>query len=450
MKKYLYLFFLSTLLFAYSCDNGDSVSTNGNTDSNGTVKVMNNASGGELLSATGSKLLVPAGSIGLNDQNENGNVTFSIEDGISQSELPLAIPYNYELIGSVVKFSPSNFNFSQPIWVYLSASSLTDLDAIFIIRYNEKVDKWEKVPISDVDADNKRLGCTSFELGYFAVIRDLAEAKKISQIEALRKSGGIRMTHSAGNEYYYTIMVVGFTPKYPEDATINMNGTSGGTGNQLGGTGPRTVTHLGGIPQGTYALEISRVKAGTMFSLPGQREYYSTIIQAQVGGFGTTCFCSMESWQGWTDITLTGGSWQPGNPTYWPESDKPYGTGDFQATLTWTNIDNSVTDIDLHLFGPNGIHIYYENRFTFDNSISLDRDWQEELGSAVENIFSTGTMPSGNYKIYVNLFSGTTPKSCEVRIIRKGTTVKTYRKTLSVQNSEDIESKMTLIESFNI
>mgnify|MGYP006343055893 CR=1 FL=1 len=60
-------------------------------------------------------------------------------------------------------------------------------------------------------------------------------------------------------------------------------------------------------------------------------------------------------------------------------------------------------------------------------------------------------MPKGNYGIYVNPFSGNTPKNYEVRIILRGATVKTFRGTVNSTNmDDDTKDKMTYIHSFNI
>jgi len=216
-------------------------------------------------------------------------------------------------------------------------------------------------------------------------------------------------------------------------------------------TRPAGFTRLGGIPQGNYCLEISRIKRGTFSTPPGEIQYYSTTITLDVGGFSNTQSWDWANWAGWTNILLNGGDWVTGTPPQWPTPNVPFGTGEFQATLTWVNTDGNGTDIDLHLFGPNNTHVYWLNQNNADNSIKLDRDWRKETGYATENIYSTSTMPKGSYNIYVNSFSGSVPKNYEVRIIRKGSTVKTFRGTVTSTNTGDLTpNNMILIHSFNL
>jgi uncharacterized protein YfaP (DUF2135 family) len=89
------------------------------------------------------------------------------------------------------------------------------------------------------------------------------------------------------------------------------------------------------------------------------------------------------------------------------------------------NNSSHATDLDLHLYGPNNMHVYYGSRFSADSSFQLDRDWLRTFGNATENIFSTrSALPAGSYRVTVKHFSGE-PTSYSVRILRSGT-VRTY------------------------
>jgi hypothetical protein len=113
-----------------------------------------------------------------------------------------------------------------------------------------------------------------------------------------------------------------------------------------------------------------------------------------------------------------GGSWIAGRPENWPPPTVPVGTGTFQATLTWVNTASSSTDLDLHLYGPDNLHIFWQN--TSSANFTLDRDWQSQTGNAIENIFSTtSTIPAGSYRVNVAHFTGFA-KSFNCRVIVNG------------------------------
>ncbi len=454
MKNILKSVLMLLLVVLIACDKGDDISLNPNDNDvlgTGVVQTFSNLSGGTLSAVSGAKIIVPAGSIGNNTEGNSGEVSFSIEYDLTISDIPIQIPSKYQLVGDIVKFSPSSFIFTSPLFVYLSAQSLTSLDGVKILRLDEKNGTWIVVPICDIDANNKLLGASTFELGYFAVVIETNTiGKKSPVLQELHKSGGFIMEHP-GSEYYYTILVVSFTPKYSEDAGTGIVGTSGGTGSNTSASGPASVTRLGGIPQGTYGLEISRIRRGTFSTLPGETQYYSNIISMDLGGFSNTQSWDWANWSGWTHIQLSGGDWVTGTPPQWPNPDTPFGTGEFQATLTWVNSYGTGTDIDLHLFGPNGSHVCWYNKNNQDSSIKLDRDWTTGEGYATENIFSTKSIPKGTYSVYANPFSGSVPKNYEVRIIQRGNSVKTFRGTVTTPNkNDDTPNNLILIYTFKI
>ncbi len=446
MKKHLLLIIVSLvatlLLMGASCDD-DSPSS----PTESTVKQLNTSTGGNLETNNGSEILVPAGAIPKSTNGNDGVISFSIETNVR--ELPLEIPSDYSVVGGVTLFGPTNFIFTEPIRLYLPASSLQTLDDVVVLRYSDEKSNWIVVPISEIDGSKKRLGVSVFELGYYAV----AKLRTVSYKEPVTLSskgfGGIRYSHPHSFDYYYTMLIVSFTPKFPENAIVQAVGMSGSTGSQTTG-GPRGVTHLIGIPQGNYQLIISRTRRGTLSSLPGPREYYSVPISVTVPSFNYPLGWESDYYSPWGEVSLAGGSWTSTQPTIWPNPTTPYGTGDFQATLTWTNSMSSGTDLDLHLIGPNNIHVYWDRKRSSDASIELDRDWLEDVGNAVENIYSLKVMPSGQYKVYVNVYGGDVPKQFEVRIIRRGSTVKTFRGTGTQVNNAENLNNMILIDSFTL
>ncbi len=446
MKTRYYLLFTillsSLILMGGSCD--DDSPTN---STNGIVKQISSATGGTVGTETGTEIIVPAGSILDNTAGTAGNISFSIESNVK--DLPAPIPSGYTVIGGVTLFGPANFIFVEPIRLWLGASTLEDLEGISVLKYSENESKWISYPISDVDAENKRIGVSSFELGFFAVVKSQTAASKVPAALALNKSGGIKYEHQSMSNYYFTLMVKGFTAKYPAEQGMVSIGSNTSTGSQTT-SGPLTKTYMGGIPQGNYSILVSRVRAGTLFNLPGQREYYSVYAPVVVGPYGMTSSWDWYNWTGWTNLILPAGTWTTTPPSMWPAPTKPFGTGDFQATLSWINTDVNGTDLDLHIYGPNDLHVYFGDEKSDDGSLELDLDWMSENGSATENIYSLKSMPSGEYSVYVNAFGGDFPKQFDVRIIRRGTTVKTFRGSATSENMVGGKTGMILIQKFRI
>lgn len=138
--------------------------------------------------------------------------------------------------------------------------------------------------------------------------------------------------------------------------------------------------------------------------------------------------------EGWTRFCVEpGGTWIEGRPGTWPKPTIPYGSGSLQATLTWNNSSGNTADLDLHLYGPNGLHIYFLDQSTID--FELDRDWQSQHGNATENIYSLKkVMPSGDYTLKVVNFTGET-KNFTARTILNGA-VTNYSGSLTGEDAE--------------
>ncbi|MEZ5057623.1 MAG: hypothetical protein R2879_11380, partial [Saprospiraceae bacterium] len=122
-----------------------------------------------------------------------------------------------------------------------------------------------------------------------------------------------------------------------------------------------------------------------------------------------------------------------------PTPTDPVCTGEFQATLTWHNGTNGDTDLDLHLVGPNGLEVSWENE-TGDGDIMLDRDIISTPGYVQENICAPflNNMPRGEYRIEVHHFSGL-EKDFQVRVVR-GNYSNSYSGTLANENIMVIET----------
>ena len=99
------------------------------------------------------------------------------------------------------------------------------------------------------------------------------------------------------------------------------------------------------------------------------------------------------------------------------------GTGIIQVTLTW----GEQPDVDLHIFEPQGAHVYYANRN--GTSGTLDRDDTDGYGP--ENyVVASDTLQYGVYKIGVNYYAGSAPETANIGICAGGT-MRTFQTPLS-------------------
>jgi len=82
------------------------------------------------------------------------------------------------------------------------------------------------------------------------------------------------------------------------------------------------------------------------------------------------------------------------------------GTGELQITLRWDNL----TDMDLHVFEPNGTHIFFANPGPTSTGGFLDVDSNGGCvvtdPSGVENVYWASSPPVGTYQIWVDQFLG--------------------------------------------
>lgn len=208
-----------------------------------------------------------------------------------------------------------------------------------------------------------------------------------------------------------------------------------------GDPAPSTTFH---ISQGDWEFcttESQYVIPGASLPIPGKWTYSKLVPVSITQASHNTCQIS-SCWSNVVTVTLpSGGEWKaPDQMTACPASTTattPVGTGHFQATLTWANTAQTYADVDLHLYGPNSLHVYYGKTQSDDGSLKLDRDWQSTLGNAVENIFSAGStaMPRGEYRVTVKHYGGSLPMSYSVRTIRSGV-AKTYSGTLTTSKQE--------------
>ncbi len=404
------------------------------------VKTVSSNEGGKITIPSGVSLQVVGGTVPHNQSGGSARVTFSIESPVTA---PTPLGGGARFVGNLVRFGPEGFNFSWPVKMSLPYPASMDPIELQVVHYNETSESWQRVPVSG--GDHHLLSFDALQLGIYGLAIFPPNAQTTRSADSVidfitpkdwhvNASGGFvfyNPTFYGSNDYYYTLTILAVTNfKYP--TAYPLIGRTASIGASSVGDPARALIFP--LPQATYTFSVSRVKRGTYWHPPGPVETYSRVITATTdrpvhcSQWASTTANFVDGCSPWVELLLPpGGTWGQGPPTVWPAPTVPYGTGDFQATLTWTNNSSHQTDMDLHLYGPGGMHVYYpsSNRTSADGSVTLDRDMREyDMGNAVENIYSLSDMPSGSYRVSVKKYSGD-PVHYRVRIIDRGT-VTTY------------------------
>ena len=443
MKRLIYnfvLFILFALLVSSSCNKKDEGPTEPETTQNETaITVVGSTGSGTVTTPSGYGVQVIAGSVPPNSTGGSASITFSIE---SPSTPPKALPSTAQLKSEIFKVGPDGFSFRWPIKVIIPFKN-AEADQVHAVYFDPLLDKWKVIPASKIDNTTKKMEIDVLNLGYFAAA---VISQGFSKTNSPDSDGGFEFSGESG--YYYTLTVKSVSNyKYAYQAAWYGNpvGNSGSSGSSPTG-GPIQPTHIH-LAQATYEMWISRTIPGTLSTLP--KLYTYTIPATGTISQPVTYSGALSSGSGWTSLALPGGgTWREGSPTDWPTPTNTYGTGEFQATLTWVNNSAKSSDVDLHLFGPSDMHVYYDYPNAADGTLQLDTDWRQDYGNAVENIYSLKQMTKGSYTIKVNLYSGSAT-SYSVRIIRGGS-AKTYTGTVSTVNGGDDSAKMITIDTFTL
>ncbi|MCD7972491.1 MAG: hypothetical protein LUG18_07460 [Candidatus Azobacteroides sp.] len=438
-----YIVFLLTGIISYSCvdDGKETFVLPDTTPSVGTGSYIKTGSSADYVVITtseGHSVNVPSHSIPPTISGDDGTVTFSIE---FEDDLPLPLPDCLELKSRVMKIEPFNFIFTYPLTIKFPLGNLNPSE-VFVYYYNGGSNEWEYIPYSGFDSDRSGT-IASFRLGYFILAENKCNTDPL---------GGYRLIHPASDngQYFYTVSFSyegegwnkGFRIYNPIARTLpKANGT------------PESYTYIPYLPEGWYWMEIAREKRNSINSAPEYIEYLTIWNQEDVSNFSGEYFRELSSpnpyynmpeFEGWKDLIFHEDvSWLRGRPDYWPAYTPTYGTGRFQATLTWINSYNNITDYDLHLYGPDGLNVYFANKRS--GVFELDRDWISEIGEAVENIYSTNNqLPKGEYTVKVNHYSGVSGKEFNCRVLLDGRVVATKRS--SIERGGNMET----IYQFNI
>jgi len=94
------------------------------------------------------------------------------------------------------------------------------------------------------------------------------------------------------------------------------------------------------------------------------------------------------------------------------------GDGIITVTLTW----GDEPDVDLHVFEPNGTHVFYGNKQGPSGFLDVD----DVSGRGPEHYFvACDTLEAGTYSVGLNYYSGSNPERAEVQI-KAGLFIRTY------------------------
>jgi len=110
------------------------------------------------------------------------------------------------------------------------------------------------------------------------------------------------------------------------------------------------------------------------------------------------------------------------NSLSWPNP--MVGSGPITVTLTW----GDQPDVDLHVYEPDGSHVYYAA--LQGRSGYLDYDDVTSWGPEHYYVVSCDTLASGTYRVGVNYYRGSAPESANV-MIQAGDIIKDYTIHLS-------------------
>lgn len=360
---------------------------------------------------------------------------------------PVAPPASLRLVSSPTNFGPENFAFNFPLTVRLPVAGVTDVSNVYFLRYDSDRGVWTR-SLFAFDPDNvNAIESTVFTLGTMAAGQFDASAA------AMHPQGGLYLPNIhcpiGAMDCFYYLAIESFTPLYPDEVPAGvLTGTVLRVRANVTGESPLPTGWL--LPQGSYTFCYSALESP--LTLTHLKKYTTpnpetvVINQPYACEFTRTCSTQVHpiNQEGWGEASddrpcaIMGGGLLPSDPATLGL------TGDFQATLRWHNSSGNTTDVDLHLFGPNELHVWYSSKTSGDGSLRLDRDWKNEVGDAVENIYQgkdgegkSIAMPPGSYTLKIVHYSGADGKPYQVRVIRNGA-VSNFSGTISSGQTVDL------------
>ncbi|MFC2088961.1 hypothetical protein ACFLSX_05105 [Calditrichota bacterium] len=434
MRPFSLLFSLITLILIFnifSCDSKKKSPTESQDNQpQSALEAISSNEGGTLSTLSGYGMDIIPGTVPLNQNDQAASISFSVESPV---EPPIPLPAGASLISNITKNSPESFTFRWPVRMFFPYPAEVDASSLSVIHYDALLERWRLIPSSHVDAGENVIGADALELGFNAIVSITNPNPKISGATTNGSGwGGFKMQNPSWPDYYYTLTVKSVTnfayPWQEEWFAGQIVGSTGCTGVYLGS--PLTFTSIL-LPQASYEIWVSYTTGQPPFTI------YTYTTPAVGTVTGEVTYGTAEPFgSGWTPLAPPGGGVVEGTPADWPQPNTTFGTGAFQATLNWVNNATHTTDMDLHIYGPNNMHVYFGDKVSADSTVQLDRDWLSGWGNAVENIFSIGTMPSGSYTLKVHRYSGDAT-NFNVRVIRSGNVV-SYPMSVTADNSQEI------------
>jgi hypothetical protein len=412
MRKIYFVLILicfSIQIFTPGCSDDSVTPTTDPENGNGSTQSVTSDQR-QTIEYDGFRMEVNTGTVPRLTSGSPGTVSFSLNTSSSIESGITPVPSTYSVIGKYLKAGPESFNFNSPIQLFFPAGSQPSPQDLAVLKYSDATQDWRIVTTSAIDTAGKKIGIDALTLGYYVLVRqNLLDASDFRQ-------GGCVYDCPMEPFMNYILTVQSVTP---EKTSILSQYSGGLIGQAYMGPiflGCQTNKTKAIVPQGSISFWVTRSNCQAN---PPVIETYS--IPAPVTVPDPLNFIGWSTYDAVTYVPFclpAGGTWIAGRPENWPQPTVPVGTGTFQATLTWLNTSSNAADLDLHLFGPNNLHIFWQN--TSSPNFSLDRDWQSQNGNAIENIFSTtATIPSGSYRVNVAHFSGFA-KSFNCRVIVNG------------------------------
>jgi hypothetical protein len=389
------------------------------------ISIIDSYSNGEVVTPSGYAIKVMKGCVPETVGQSAAQVTFSVETKIDP---PKPLPPGIKRIGNFVKYGPDGFVFRWPLRVSFPYPANMEPVGLGVMFYSVSEDKWVAIPLGMIDLEHNQIHADVMELGYFALVQFYG----IGRVGAASTIGGFEFVGPPPYFYSLTVNQVDFTYPPQQQLFSKLVGCMSTSGSDLTGS-PMQPAHTV-LPQGAYEVFITRTVPGTASTMP-RIETYSVPARGTINRPLRRIDASVTDW---TMLEMpSGGSWVDDRPSVWLTPSTPMGTSEFQATLTWNTSSSYATDLDLHLYGPNGMHVYWNDKIAMDNSFELDVDWlKEPYGHAAENIYSKGVIPAGHYTLFVKHYSGVR-KAYSVRVIRGGT-VKTTTGLLEIGEEHTI------------
>lgn len=434
MNKHLLICSLvicTAFLFLFEGCNNQSTNPVQNNQTSGATKTFTSSSV-DYLEYDGFDVVIRQNTVPRDSAGNPGTIVISMNTSTTLDQGIPAIQNGFTPVSKYVRVGPEGFTFNLPVKIGLPGGNASSAAKLYVLEYFPSTNDWRIIPGSSLDSVRKQVLIDVLQLGYFVL------AQKSSD-DWQAPYGGVQYCQVDGITHYM-LTVNSVTLSNPNDINFYPNGLVGLTFISINWPGSDYVTGpcRGLLPFGSYTFWLSYRQSYT-----DQIYTYSSPIPLVITNplnYPTLAW-SMDDVTGWTILCglPPGGSWMPGRPTVWPPPSVPYGSGTFQATLTWLNNSSNDADLDLHLYGPNGLHIWYGNKTSAN--FALDRDWQLDLGNATENIYSlTSTIPSGSYTVKVAHYAGD-PMYFNCRTILNGS---------SSNYSASISSGDVTCKTFNI